>query len=240
LDVHGGQSPLKITPSTALRYQQADPDVRLMLQVRDGDAAAFEQLVRRYQHRLVRLLEHLAPRPDQAEDLAQEVFLRVFRARERYQPGAKFSTWLFTIAGNVANNATRTIIRRKEVSEVDAPKKPGSRTGPLEAMAQAASGLMPARQADQLERSQMVREAIAKLSERQRMALVLNKFEGMNYAEIAETMALSTKAVKSLLARARVQLRELLTHYMDFDPKTIDPKTLNDDSQASIDRSTIG
>src|SRR6056297_2333152 len=110
---------LTVSPSTALRYQQLDPDVRLMLRVRDDDAAAFEELVRRYQNRLVRLMEHMGPRRDQAEDLAQETMLRVFRARKRYQPGAKFSTWLFTIAGNVARNASRTMGRRREVSEID-------------------------------------------------------------------------------------------------------------------------
>jgi len=189
-----------------------------MLQVRDGDAAAFEQLVRRYQVRLVRLLVHLAPSPDQAEDLAQEVFMRVFRARERYEPGAKFSTWLFTIAGNVAHNAHRSRSRRKEVPEADAPRPGGEKSsGAIESMATEASGLMPARMLDRRERSAMVREAIGQLGDRQRMALLLNRFEGMNYAEIAETMGMSTKAVKSLLARARVHLRNLLAPYIEGD-----------------------
>jgi RNA polymerase sigma-70 factor (ECF subfamily) len=85
---------LSISESTAERYTLADPDVRLMLQVRDGDALAYEELVRRYQNRLMSLLTHLVGQRDLAEDLTQEVFLRVYRARERYVPGAKFSTWL--------------------------------------------------------------------------------------------------------------------------------------------------
>ena len=76
-----------------------------MLEVRDDKAAAFEELMLRYQNRLVTVLEHLVGRRDLAEDLAQDVFLRVYRARKRYVPGAKFSTWLFTIANNVASNA---------------------------------------------------------------------------------------------------------------------------------------
>ena len=87
-----------------------------MLQVRDGDAQAFEELMLRYQNRLVTVLEHLVGRRDQAEDLAQEVFLRVYRARKRYVVGAKFSTWLYTIANHVASNALRSMARRPEVN----------------------------------------------------------------------------------------------------------------------------
>ena len=198
-----------------MRYQQLDPDVRLMLRVRDDDAAAFEELVRRYQNRLVRLMEHMGPRRDQAEDLAQETMLRVFRARKRYEPGAKFSTWLFTIAGNVARNASRAQGRRRELSEVDSPgSASGSQPAVLEGMVMERSGLMPTRQLEGVERAEMVRQAIQTLGDRQRMALMLSKFEGMSYVEIAEAMDLSTKAVKSLLSRARVNLKEALQPYM--------------------------
>ena len=106
---------MSISESTAERYTLADPDVRLMLQVRDDDAQAFEELMLRYQHRVLSLLTHHTGQRDLAEDLTQEVFLRVYRARKRYTPAARFSTWLFTIAGNVASNALRTLARRKEV-----------------------------------------------------------------------------------------------------------------------------
>jgi|SRR6056297_2850243 len=209
---------LTVSPSTALRYQQLDPDVRLMLRVRDDDAAAFEELVRRYQNRLVRLMEHMGPRRDQAEDLAQETMLRVFRARKRYQPGAKFSTWLFTIAGNVARNASRAQVRRRETSEVDSPSSPsGNQPAMLEGMALERSGLLPTRQLEGAERAAMVRQAIQSLGERQRMALMLSKFEGLSYIEIGEAMDLSTKAVKSLLSRARINLKEALEPYMGED-----------------------
>ena len=200
-----------------MRYQQSDPDVRLMLRVRDDDAGAFEELVRRYEARLVRLMYTIGPRPDMAEDLAQETFMRVYRARKRYEPGAKFSTWLFTIAGNVARNAARSLGRRHEVSEIDAPRSDDSPSGPqlLAATALEASGMMPARLAEGVERAEIVRAAVGSLSERQRMALMLSRFENMSYAEIAETMELTTKAVKSLLSRARVNLREILQPYID-------------------------
>ncbi|TWT87970.1 RNA polymerase sigma factor [Neorhodopirellula pilleata] len=208
---------MSVSDSTILRYTQTDPDVRLMLRVRDDDAGAFEELVRRYQPRLIRLMQHLAPHANLAEDMAQEVFLRVFRARHSYQPGAKFSTWLFTIAGNVARNAKRTQARRKESSETDTTSSAHDEgDGPmLAATALDASGLMPTRQIETDERARLVRAAVASLNERQRMALILSRFENMSYLEIAETMGLTTKAVKSLLSRARVGLKEALQSYID-------------------------
>lgn len=197
-----------------MRYELHDPDVRLMLQVRDGNAAAFEELVLRYQGRLLTVLAHLVGNREQAEDLTQEVFLRVFRARERYEPGAKFSTWLFTIANHVASNALRSRSRRKEVGM---PERSPSDSSPmqLDQIAKAASSLMPARQIDKAETAEMVRLAIESLNERQRMALLLSKFEGMGYQEIADAMELSIPAVKSLLSRARVSLKEILVPYME-------------------------
>ncbi len=99
------RTPLAASDNSPDGYELRDPDVRLMLEVRDDNAAAFEELMLRYQNRLVTVLDHLVGGRDQAEDLAQEVFLRVYRSRKRYTPGAKFSTWLFTIANNVAANA---------------------------------------------------------------------------------------------------------------------------------------
>jgi len=202
---------LTVSDSTAQRYQLLDPDVRLMLQVRDDDAAAFEELVLRYQTRLISVLEHLVPSREQAEDLAQEVFLRVFRARKTYEPGARFSTWLFTIANNVASNALRSISRRREI-HLDSGN---SEMKPLEQLAAAKSSLMPARQLDNSERAELVRAAINQLNDRQRMALLLAKFEGLSYAEIADTMGMSVKAIKSLLSRARNNLRLALEPYME-------------------------
>ena len=203
---------LVVSESSVRRYVLSDPDVRLMLQVRDDDAAAFEELVLRYQQRLVVVLDHLVGNRDLAEDLSQEVFMRVYSARERYVAGAKFSTWLFTIANNMASNALRSRSRRHEVTLQPRDSGPmGAR--PLETMVQAGSGQMPARQLDKAETRDIVRMAIAALNERQRMAVLLSKFEGMSYADIATTMELTPQAVKSLLSRARGHLREVLEPY---------------------------
>ena len=209
-----------VSPSTALRYQREDPDVRLMLEVREGDALAFDELMRRYQNRLVTVLEHLVGSRDQAEDLAQEVFLRVYRARKLYVPGAKFATWLFTIANNVASNALRSRSRRPEV-QLRSGAVGDTRALGLEAIAQAASGLMPTRQADKAELCDVVRSALGRLNERQRIVVLLSKFEGMSYAEIAETMELSEQAIKSLLSRARVNLRQALAPYLEHGQKPV-------------------
>lgn len=246
---HGGRATHRhVTPASRLSnlaiqnnaknvYERTDPDVRLMLRVRDDDAAAFEELVRRYQNRLLRVVGAMAPRSDMAEDLTQEVFLRVYRARKTYEPGAKFSTWLYTIAGNVASNAARTLHRRREVTEADTGTST-SESGAsfnFSGLAKERSALMPARQLEGTERARMVRKAIDSLGDRQKMALLLCKFEGMSYAEIAETMNLTEKAVKSLLSRARVNLKSMLEPYVDggriADSQDRDPENKENNSQ---------
>ncbi|MBI2823295.1 MAG: sigma-70 family RNA polymerase sigma factor [Planctomycetia bacterium] len=205
---------LVVSESSAQRYELRDPDVRLMLEVRADSATAFEELMLRYQNRLVMVLEHLVGARDQAEDLAQEVFLRVYRSRKRYVPGSKFSTWLFTIANNVAANARRSRSRRREINLATSDSGAQS-AGSLDQLAQAASGLMPTRQLDKAEMRDIVRMAIESLNERQRMAVLLSKFENMSYADIAETMDMSPEAIKSLLSRARVNLKEVLQPYLE-------------------------
>ena len=203
-----------ISDSTIARYTLHDPDVRLMLQVRDDNAAAFEELMLRYQDRLVTVLEHLVNSRDTAEDLAQDVFLRVYRSRTTYQPGAKFSTWLFTIANNVASNSRRSRSRRKEVI-LDSNPNNSQEVHGLEQIAVAASSFIPARRLDKEEMQSAVRTAIGTLNDRQRMAVLLNKFENMSYDEIAQTMELTPKAIKSLLSRARGNLRTVLEPYLE-------------------------
>lgn len=188
-----------------------------MLEVRDDSAAAFEKLMLRYQSRLVTVLEHLTGRRDAAEDLAQEVFLRIYRSRKRYVPGSKFSTWLFTIANNVASNARRSRARRKERNVTPSE---GGETGAwsqpsLDQMAQAKSAFLPTRQLDKAEMRDVVQLALETLNERQRLAVLLCKFESMSYIEIGESMGMSPQAVKSLLSRARDNLRDVLEAYME-------------------------
>jgi len=192
-----------------------DTNIRLMLAVQKDDASAFEELMCRFQGRVQSLFRHLVGNREIAEDLTQDVFLRVFRTRKSYQPSAKFSTWLFTIANNVALNQRRRQQRKPEVqfggeaNETDS----ASAFNPAGVMA-AGSEFMPTRQLDKNELREMVRLAVDALNERQRMAVLLNRFEGMNYSEIADVMQLSPQAVKSLLCRAHVQLRHLLQKYI--------------------------
>jgi RNA polymerase sigma-70 factor (ECF subfamily) len=197
------------TGQTSALMSARDPDVRLMLRVRDDEPAAFEELVARFQHRLVGVMHHLIGNADEAEDLAQEVFLRVYRARKTYHPRCKFTTWLFTIANNLALNSLRSK-QRKPVQAL-----PPQDSGPLGAdqiVPDPDSG--PVRKVERREMAAVIRQALDGLNERQRMAVVLNKFEDMNYAEIATVMGLTTKGVKSLLSRARMNLRTALSGYL--------------------------
>src|SRR5262249_20165304 len=160
----------------------------------------FEQLVERYQNRLVGIMHHLVGNASEAEDLAQEVFLRVYRARKKYRARCKFSTWLFTIANNLALNALRTR-RRKPVVRLKIQDSGPLGSRPVEQLLKD-SGSGPISKVQRSELAALIQQALDGLNERQRLAVVLNKFEDMNYAEIAEIMGLTTKAVKSLLCRA--------------------------------------
>jgi len=184
-----------------------------MLRVKKGDDEAFSRLVTAYQDRLIGLFYHLVRDRSVSEDLAQETFLRVYRARHGYEPRAKFSTWLFHIAHNLARNKRRDKGRRKEVKLNPSDSGPlGAR--PEEQILKEKSALMPSRQIDKNEMQEIVQEALTELNDRQQMAVLLNKFEDMSYADIAETMEMTPSAVKSLLSRARETLRGKLESYV--------------------------
>jgi RNA polymerase sigma-70 factor (ECF subfamily) len=191
-----------------------DRSTELMIRVRDGDAAAFGELVELWQPRLVTLFLYQTGDHSTAEDLAQETFLRVYRARERYKPTAKFTTWVHTIANNVASDLKQRAYRRLERGTPHAASASSSAIG-LDQLAVDASGMLPARVADRGELQAVVQKAIAGLSDRQRMALLLAKFEQCSYDEIAAAMKLTVPAVKSLLFRARDQLRTALAPYLE-------------------------
>ncbi len=191
-----------------------DPDVSLMQRVANDDAAAFEQLLLKWQDRLVTLFWHQTGDHSTAEDLAQEVFLRVFRSRKRYQPTARFSTWLYTIANNVASDLRQRAYRRREHG-VPATSSASQGMVGLESLAVDASGEMPARVADRKELLAVVQQALATLGDNQRMAVLLAKFEHCSQEEIAAAMGLSVPAVKSLLFRARDNLRTAIAPYLD-------------------------
>lgn len=201
------------TDSAVMPATAGDRSTDLMLRVRAGDSVAFAELVELWQGRLVTLFLHHTGDHATAEDLAQETFLRVFSARERYLPTAKFTTWIHTIANNVSSDLRQRAYRRLERGVPTSGSASSSSIG-LDQLAIAASGLVPARVADREELQAVVRQALATLGERQRMAVLLAKFEQCSYEEIATAMNTSVPAVKSLLFRARDQLREALEPYL--------------------------
>jgi RNA polymerase sigma-70 factor, ECF subfamily len=182
----------------------------LMARVGQGDRAAFRTLVERYQGPLTNFLHHLTSDQGQAEELAQDVFLRVYRAAPRYRPDARFTTWLYRIATNLALNALRARARKPTVPlDDDASRAAGperhSATAPREA-----------RPDEMFERDEIVHavgRAVRNLPERQRIAVVLHRFEGLSYQAIADVLSSSPDAVDALLRRAKEALREALAPY---------------------------
>ncbi len=186
-------------------------DVQLMLDVKAGDDASFNLLLQKYRTPLINFLYRMVRNTATAEDLAQEVFLRVYRARKQYSPSAKFTTWLFRIATNLALNSVRDNRHRQMDVSIDAPVEEEA-AAPLQ---------LPTREMriDQhmieRDRAEFIRRAIAALPEKQRVAVLLHKYEEMDYAEIAKILECSESALKSLLFRAyetlRVQLAPLVS-----------------------------
>lgn len=198
---------VRFSESSAAR----DPDVQLMLQLRGGSHAAFEKLLARYQDRVRGIITYLMGDAKQADDLTQEVFLRVFRARKSYVVGAKFSTWLFTIVNHVVSNARRTLARRHEVSmehEVMFTDRRREVCGPV------SSESAPDWNVEQAEVREVVRGCINRLGERQRRAITLCDLDGMSYANVAQSIGTSTDAAKSLIHRGRSNLKRMLESHV--------------------------
>jgi RNA polymerase sigma-70 factor, ECF subfamily len=186
----------------------ADPDVQLMLRVQGDEPGAFGDLVAAYWSRVFgRFVRQFGDRQE-AEDLAQDVFLRVYRGRKRYRPRAKLATWVFFIARNVGRNALRRR-RRKKLTPVGLgfDGEDFATTGAL-----ADDRITPADSIERDELARVVRGAVARLNRRQRRAVEL-QFEDQSYAEIATALDMSPKAAKSLLYRARNELRFALLPY---------------------------
>jgi RNA polymerase sigma-70 factor (ECF subfamily) len=188
-----------------------DPDVQRMLRVQRDDAGAFAELVDRYRVRVFgHFLRRLGDRQE-AEDLTQEVFLRLYRHRRRYQPRARFATWLFHITHNLACNAIRSRQNRRLIRLDPAPDA-DEKVAP-EALHQH-SDASPSRSLEQAELARVVRAAVSGLADRQRTAVELHQFHDRTYAEVAAELDMSAKAAKSLLYRARGQLRVSLAGFM--------------------------
>jgi RNA polymerase sigma-70 factor, ECF subfamily len=186
-------------------------DAQIMLRVKAGDSSAFEYLVQKYRRPMLSFMYRMAHNPAVAEDLAQEVFLRVYRSREKYEASAKFTTWLYRIASNLAvNHARDTRHQRPETTvSLDEPEKETGLTMDLPDTSPTAEEAIVRR-----ERLAAIRQRVEALPERQKMALIMHKYQQMDYRQIAQVLKLSESAIKSLLFRAyetlRVQLKEFV------------------------------
>lgn len=193
-------------------FSDDEENVRLMLRVKEGDVQAFEKLVEMHQSMVIGTACRMLGSMEDAHDIAQQVFLRVWKSAPRYEATAKFTTWLFTILRNLVFNETRRRSRRKEIpleqeDDGHTPQQYADHTAPA---------------ADQItqqeELEQALDKAIAALPEKQRLAVVLRRHEELPYEQICEILKMSLPAVKSLLFRARAELRKHLAAYLGEEP----------------------
>ena len=193
--------------STAL----TDPDAALMLRVKQGDRAAFEELVEKYRQPVMNLVYRTLPDAIEAQDLAQHVFLQVFKSAHRYEVSARFSTWIFTIARNLCLNEIRRRSRHPADS-LDATA-PGDDEQPLRQFEDAKT-FSPTEAMLQGELERKIEEALAELPEKQRTAILLCRQDELSYEEIAAVLGCSLSATKSLIHRGRETLKEKLKPYL--------------------------
>lgn len=184
-------------------------DIALMQAVRQGDMKAFEQLVEKHQAKVIGTVAKMIGDVGDAEDIAQQVFVRVWNSSSRYEPSARFTTWLFTITRNLAFNELRRRKRRpsavQESSELGEGtyQVPDSRTK------------LPSHYLEEEETGAAIQRAIDALPQMQRMAVILRRYQDVSYEEIGKVLDLSVPAVKSVLFRARTELRERLKDFLD-------------------------
>jgi RNA polymerase sigma-70 factor (ECF subfamily) len=177
------------------------PDSEIVRQIQSGDAAAFDELMRRYKRPVVNFVFRMLGNAEDADDVAQDVFVRVYQNLDTYRPETKFSTWLFALARHAAIDRIRWRTRHRTESIESAPEMAAS-SGTTE-------------EVNAREVGDQIAAAIAKLPEDQRTAVVLSEYQGMSYAEIAGVMRCSEKSVESRLYRAKQTLRKGLRHLLD-------------------------
>ncbi len=186
-------------------------DAEVMLELRSGNMAAFDVLLAKYRKPIVHFMFRMVHNQAVAEELAQEVFLRVYRSRETYRAEARFSTWLYRIATNLGVNHARDTRHERSASTVYLDE-PDSETGTTPDVADST----PSAEAGILRRERMnaIRQHVMALPERQKTAVLMHKYEGMDYKQIGEVLKLSESATKSLLFRAYQTLREKLKDFV--------------------------
>jgi RNA polymerase sigma-70 factor, ECF subfamily len=197
--------------SSAVSSDATVSDVDLMLRVKTGDEAAFSALVQKYRRPMIGFMYRLCHNPATAEELAQEVFLRVYRSRISYEPSAKFTTWLYRIATNLAVNHARDT-RHERPENTLRLDEPDQETGTTPDLAD--DSLSAEEQILKRERLAAIRSVVNALPERQRVAVIMHKYQQMDYREIAGVLKLSESATKSLLFRAYETLREQLKEFV--------------------------
>jgi RNA polymerase sigma-70 factor (ECF subfamily) len=197
-----------VSPRAALPLNSSDQDVYWMQRVAQGDMDAFQALIEVHQARVVGTVAKMLGDDVDSEDIAQQVFIRVWKSAGRYQPTAKFTTWLFKITRNLVFNELRrrkrhpvTPLQQEEEEHFFQPMDCG--------------GMSPDASLLDSELNDAIQMAIDALPETQRMAIVLRRYEDMPYEEIGEVLGLSVPAVKSVLFRARAELRERLRKYLE-------------------------
>jgi RNA polymerase sigma-70 factor, ECF subfamily len=181
-------------------------DAELMLRVKEGDEASFEMLLEKYRHSVVSYLYRMVQNQGVAEELAQEVFFRVYRSRGSYEPTAKFTTWLFRIATHLALNSIRDHRNERGQESLDETDR---ESGTIQVRDHRRN-----REQELLEETRLeeVRRAVTGLPDKQRAAVLMHKYQEMDYLQIAGVLGCSASAVKSLLFRAYETLRARLSH----------------------------
>ena len=210
LAMAGGSSRVEAENAPA-RPGEVLTDAEVMLRVKTGDDSAFEYLVQKYRRPMVSFMYRMARNATVAEDLAQEVFLRVYRSREKYEASAKFTTWLYRIATNLAVNYARDTRheRPENTVSIDEPDDDTGLTVDVPDTSLSAEEAIIRR-----ERMAAIRERVQALPERQKMAVIMHKYQQMDYRHIAQILKLSESATKSLLFRAYETLREQLKQFV--------------------------
>ncbi len=186
-------------------------DAAIMLELRAGNMAGFDFLIQKYRKPIIHFMYRMVHNQAVAEELAQEVFLRVYRSRETYRAEARFSTWLYRIATNLGVNHARDNHHERAASTIYLDET-DSETG----MTPDVADTTPGAEAGMLRRERLnaIREHVMALPERQRMAVLMHKYEEMDYKQIGEVLKLSESATKSLLFRAYQTLREKLKPFL--------------------------